>query len=189
MSNSVNLATVGVSVVVNGVILFSLQQWVQHKFKRLGATVDRETKLGEKSLELLTESYRAVWGGLSSLERYLRYEMPDRINAGNHDGLGDPIREAFILFRSTLFLTDSLSGKIGTLINDLERDYNTFVAVALRQGASINAGGSGQEAVRRIQEAMSTMTRNYTTGIDGLREEFRRASHAAISGNPAALGR
>ncbi|MDX2681562.1 hypothetical protein [Streptomyces soliscabiei] len=188
MSNSVNLATVGVSVVVNGVILFSVQQWVQHKFKELGATVDRETKLGEKSLELLTESYREIWSGLSSLERYLRYDLPNRYTAGDLDGLGDPIREAFIAFRSTLFLSDSLSEKIGVLINGLERDYNVFVGVFGEQSAAAGAGGDTREGLRRVQEAIRAMTANYVMGIDELRGEFRRSSRAAITGDPAAMG-
>jgi hypothetical protein len=178
----VKLVAVVVPLILNGVLLFTLQQWMQHKFRNLDERASRETAYRASSVELLAESYKAIWTTLCELEAYLLTDFPERLQAESKSitELAKRLRHDYGKVRGQLiFLPDDLCQRTEIVIQELVAHYNTLID-ALR---AAERSTDPEDAVRLINTAMDALYDGFRRGLDDLRSDFRRASREALLGS------
>jgi hypothetical protein len=178
----VEMVKLAVSLVVNGVLLFALQQWMQHRFRNLDTRISRETTYLTKSGELLVESYKAIWTTLCELEAYLLADFPKHLHEESQTlaEVERRIRYDYGKVRSQLpFLPDDLCQRTEFVIKQLEAHYNTLINALNEAKQSIDPEG----ALPLINTALSALYSGFRCELDDLMNDYRQAIREALLGS------
>jgi hypothetical protein len=138
--------------VISGVLVFSFQQWVQHRIKRIEAELQRLPTYQEGTHERLVTAYAKIWTGLVKLEDWLKRELVAIIGSGDIDpSRWTVIFDTYNGFRGEmLFLPDLLYERTGRLMTTLEQNINGLID-ALRKASALQHGDPTSYAANQDQ--------------------------------------
>jgi hypothetical protein len=138
--------------VISGVLVFSFQQWAQHRIKRIEAELQRLRTYQEGTHERLVTAYAKIWTGLVKLEDWLKRELVAIIGSGDID----PNRWAVIFdtyngFRGEmLFLPDLFYERTGRLMTTLEQNISSPSRSAGWHGFAGGRAGNGVTGIAGV---------------------------------------
>jgi hypothetical protein len=126
------LGSAAVAAVVSGIFVFTYQQWLQTRLRRIEAKLERERSYEEHTNELLVTAYRKIWAGLIDIEYWLRHGLMDEIS---NTEVVNPEQwsvffETYKSFRAEmLFLPEMLYDRTLKLIRGCETNLNGLLDV------------------------------------------------------------
>jgi hypothetical protein len=178
-----------VSAGVTGVLVFSYQQWLQARIRRVEAKLERQRSYEQQTHELLVAAYKRIWQGLVEIEYWLRHELWNEITS--HPEV-DPERwtvfyETYKSFRAEmLFLPDPIYDRTIALIRQVEVNLNGLLD-ALREVIEVKAVdpegyATDPRLVMLVNSARDKVTGDYRDGLDELRRDYQAISRDLLMG-------
>lgn len=172
-------------LVVNGVLLFALQQWMQQKFRKIDTRASRETTYMTKSGELLIEAYKGAWATLCDLEAYLLADFPEDFHVGIESvtGLAKRMRYDYGKIRGQLpFLSENLSQRTEAVIKQVFTYYNTLIS-AINTIGEMEQEIDKEEALKLLNAALGELHHGFRRELDDLMNDYRQAIRETLLGD------
>ena len=187
------LGSAVVAAIISGVFVFTYQQWLQLRIRRLEETFERERSFRQHSNEMLVSAYRKIWAGLVDIEHWLKHSLWKEVQSREVVSPNEwtIFHETYKSFRAEmLFLPDPLYDRTLALMRQLEHNANVFID-ALREvivmkekdpvGYATDPG-----LVKLVNDAMDQLCADYRRGLDDLRHDYQVISRDLLLGGRAA---
>lgn len=186
------LGSAVIAALVSGVIVFTYQQWLQTRIKRLEGELDRQRDYQRRNYELFVTAYGRIWTGLVDIEHWLRHNLWADIQSSPSL---DPERwtifyDTYKSFRGEmLFLPDSLYTRTQQLIRDVERNLNVLIDVLrdviVAREQDPEGYATNPELLARVNAAHAKVTDDYRAALDELRHDYQAISRDLLLGDIA----
>jgi hypothetical protein len=177
-----------ITVVANGILIFLFQQYVQFRFSKLTDALERERTYSTSSYEAISQSFKAVWKGLTGIERFIMRDLPAQFESGHVGDQWDVVYASYADIRGEmLVLPDGLIANTEATISELERDIDQFMAAARRavdwqhQDEKLRTETEA-DLLTRISETLQAAQRNFKKNLCSLQEEYQATARSLLIG-------
>lgn len=180
-----------VAAVISGVFVFSYQQWIQARLKRVEAELERQRNYEQKTHEMLVGAYKKIWDGLVEIEDWLKRRLWEDI--GSRAEL-EPNQQWNIIFDTyksfrgeMLFLSEPLYQRTRNLIVvDLANNLNGLIDAVRQVIAERSRNPDGYSTDPRLlqitNDALSKVVKDYSSSLEEIRREYQSISRGLLLG-------
>ena len=181
-----------VAAIISGVLVFSYQQWLQTRIKRIERELERQHDYQQRSHDTLVTAYQKIWAGLIEIEDWLIHKMWQEIEGAE---TVDPQQwtVVFDLYKSfrgeMLFLPDSLYDQTLELIHELEANLNGLLdalrTVIAAKEVDPEGYATNPQLVALVNGALERVRGGYRAGLEDLRRDYQAISRDLLLGDVA----
>ena len=179
-----------VAAIVSGGLIFTDQQWLQTRIKRIERELERQHDYQQKSHDTLVTAYQRIWAGLVEIEDWLIHRTWQELEGSE---TVDPqqwtvVFDLYKSFRSEmLFLPDALYDRTLELIHDLEANLNGLLDALRMVIAAKEVDPEGYatdpELLSVVNEALGNVCGDYKSGLESLRSDYQAISRDLLLGS------
>ena len=179
-----------VAAIISGVLIFTYQQWLQTRIKRIEGELERQHDYQQKSHDTLVTAYQKIWAGLVEIEDWLIHRMWQEMEGAETI---DPqqwtvVFDLYKSFRSEmLFLPDALYDRTLELIHDLEANLNGLLEALRTVIAAREADPEGYatdpQLLSLVNDALGNVRGDYKSGLESLRSDYQAISRDLLLGS------